>query len=85
MPVEDVPVVVRDISGDKLLESIACSGLALGIGMGSDISNIVRLWAVEEETPKDTRRSKLPPRRTSPSAMIVRDALDASRVARGYI
>lgn len=43
MPVEDVPVVVRDISGDKLSGSCACSCLAPGIGMGSDISNIVRL------------------------------------------
>jgi hypothetical protein len=85
VPVDDVPVVVRDISGDKLLGSIACSELAPGIGMGSDISNIVRLWALEEETPNDTRRSKLPPRRTRPSAMIVRDVLDTSRVARGDI
>lgn len=71
MPVEDVPVVVRDISGDKLVGSSACSCLAPGIGMGSDISNIVRLCALEEDTPKDTFRSKLPPRRTKPSAMIV--------------
>lgn len=70
MPVEDVPVVVRDISGDKLLGSIAGS-FAPGIGIGSDISNIVRLCAFEEDTPKDTLRSKSPPRRTRPSAIIV--------------
>ncbi len=71
VPVDDVPVVVRSISGEVLSGSIVVSAGAPGIGMGSDISNIVRLWALEEETPKDTLRSKLLPRRTRPSAMIV--------------
>ncbi len=71
VPVDDVPVVVRSISGDWLLGSVVVSGDAPGIGIGSDISNIVRVWALEEETPKDTLRSKLLPRRTRPSAMIV--------------
>jgi hypothetical protein len=40
------------------------------MGMGSDISNIVRLWTVDEETPNETLRRRLPPRSTKPSAMI---------------
>jgi hypothetical protein len=62
--------VDRDTSGDKLFRSAASSDFAPGMGMGSDISKIVRLWAVEEETPKDTLRNMLPPLRTRPSAMI---------------
>jgi hypothetical protein len=70
VPVDEVLVMFRSISGDVLSGSVVVSAGAPGIGMGSDISNIVRLWALEEETPKDTLRSKLLPRRTRPSAMI---------------
>lgn len=49
---------VREISGDRPPLSIASSDFAPGIGIGSDISNIVRLWAVDDVTPKDTLRNR---------------------------
>lgn len=71
--VEDAPEMpLRRISGDKFPLSIACSSFAFapGIGIGSDISRIVRLCAVDDVTPKETLRSKLPPRSTRPSAIV---------------
>ena len=69
--VEEVFVVVRVISGDRPPTSAACSGFEPGIGIGSVISNMVRVYADDDETPKDTLRSKLPPFRTKQSAMMV--------------
>lgn len=69
-PVDEVEVGTRVRSGDK--ESIAGSSLGLGIGIGSDMSKIVRWLADEDETPKETRRSRLPPLRTKLSAIFER-------------
>lgn len=70
-PVEGIEPPARESSGERLLGSgsFAGSDFAPGIGIGSDISDSVRLWAVEEVTPKETRRSIFPPPRTKPSAM----------------
>jgi hypothetical protein len=57
---------VRPFSG-------AASGLSFapGMGMGSEDMSMMGLrLAVEEETPKETRRRRLPPLRTSPSAIV---------------
>lgn len=59
---------VRGTSGDRL--SLSTGSLAPGMGIGSDISNSVRLCAVEDCTPNDTLRSRLPPLRTKLSAII---------------
>ena len=56
-------------SGARLLPSRAGSDLEPGMGIGSDMSMMGRRWAVEDETPKETLRSRLPPLKTSPSAM----------------
>ena len=73
-PVEERLGGTLPASGARLL-SRASSGLGLapGMGMGSDMSKMGLRWAVEEETPKDTLRSRLPPLRTSPSAMVGRE------------
>jgi hypothetical protein len=43
---------------------------APGMGMGSEDMSMMGLrLAVEEETPNETRRRRLPPLRTSPSAI----------------
>jgi hypothetical protein len=66
----EVFVGTRLICGDKLWPSTAGSGFEPGIGIGSVISKSVRWGAVEEETPKETLRNKLPPLKTKLSAMM---------------
>jgi hypothetical protein len=86
-PAEDT-AAAREISGERLFGSIAGSGFEPGMGIGSDISDNVRLWAVEDEIPKETRRSNLPPPRTKPSAMIAGVEQDKDIVTKlqiGYI
>lgn len=52
---------------------MALSDFELGIGIGSDISNIERCgWALED-TPKETLLSKPPVRRTKLSAIVSQD------------
>jgi len=70
--VEEPPDRTRLISGARFALSMADSEFEFGIGIGSDISNIVRRGVVAEDTPKETLRNTLPPLVTKPSAMIAR-------------
>jgi hypothetical protein len=71
-PVDEVLAGTLFISGEIVLFSTADSALEPGMGMGSDISKMGRRLAVDDETPKETLRSRLPPLKTSPSAMAAR-------------
>ena len=72
----------RVISGDKLLTSKTGSCYGDGIGIGSDISDSVRRWFEADVTPKETRRNRFPPPKTSPSAMLRRTTEGMNKVGR---